>query len=136
MEKFIEFSKWTFTTERCQRDHGDKLKYFITTTRNSTSGVNCVNNFAECTTAGCKFKTDECVRSQDANIVACFDGLNDGQKCVEDISEHSANFEIIKIGPGDCDTTLPTEKSDSSIYAHSQKVAIPVDDWKPLRVKI
>jgi len=69
---------------------------------NDTKSIECVAQFAECTTAGCKFKADECVKSQEANIVACFDGLESGTVCTEDNSKHSDEFNIIKVGPGDC----------------------------------
>ena len=135
-EHYITFSHWTYTTTRCQAEHGHKTKYAISSERNSTKALECVAHFAECTTAECKFKAEECVKSQEANIVACFDGLNSDTVCTEENSKHSNNFEIIKIGASDCNdnSTHPLETAD--IFAHSQKFAVPVDDWKPLKIKI
>lgn len=72
-----------------------------------------------------------------ANVIACFDGKNSATTCTEANSKHSDEFEIIKVTPGpngDCDVTASGE--DAEIYSHSQKFAVPVDDWKPLKIKI
>ena len=72
-----------------------------------------------------------------ANVIACFDGKNSATTCTEANSKHSDEFEIIKVFPGpggDCDVTASGE--DSEIFSHSQKFAVPVDDWKPLKIKI
>ena len=138
-EKEISFAKWTFSTERCQADHGNKTKYAISSVRNDTKKIDCVTQYATCTSAGCKFTVDaSCVKSQDANIVACFDGLDSGTTCIEENSKHSTDFEILKYGDGagDCDGEARPSTEVADIFSHSQKFAVPIDDWKPLKIKI
>jgi hypothetical protein len=63
-EKAIDFNHWTFSTARCQADHGTKLKYFSTQATNATQKIACVSEVAECTTAECKFTVDPtCVKN-------------------------------------------------------------------------
>lgn len=90
-ENFIDFTKWTFSTQRCQAEHGDKLRYAISSLMNETKNVNCIDQFATCTAGNCRFKVDEtCVQTHaDVNVVACFDGIENGTICTEENSKHS-----------------------------------------------
>lgn len=84
-ENFINFTKWQFNTQRCQTQHGEKLRYAISSVRNDTVAVNCIDQYATCTGVECRFKVDEtCVSTHaEVNVVACFDGAINGTVCNE-----------------------------------------------------
>lgn len=119
---FIDFPKWKFDSDRCQKAHGEKLKYAISTNSTYRKPVPHVDEFAHCPNETCYFNVTNSVKGQPMYIWAYFDGIIDLAH-----GKPSDVFELFRCNGAN---------TFGEKFAHTKEVAVPIDDIDAMTLKV